>query len=154
MRKRKEKEDSKLTVKEPAVPYAVMTPTIAGIAPAGSFDFPKSKIDPSTLDYLRKLGFTKVMIAKMLELHISTYNRWESKGEYRFSRLQTKYIVDILQIARDGERVFGSTETFRQWLHSSNAALDNEQPFLLLQDPFDLELVRDALSSLSWGAPF
>lgn len=90
-------------------------------------------------------------VAEFLDVDESTVSRWKTKGA-DIGSLRTKAIVDIDGIIAKGVRVFGSEDSFKDWLNSSNYSLGDQKPIELLKNPYGVEMVEEAIDGLSWGA--
>lgn len=97
------------------------------------------------------LGYTQHDVADVMEVDPSTLSRWK-KEDKTLTRLLSKNIKDMDKIIAKGIRIFGSEDQFREWLHTTNHALGNQKPAILMRNPYDLERVGDALEAMSWGS--
>lgn len=96
------------------------------------------------------LGFNQQEMSNILEVNASTLSRW-SKGDKPIGKLRSKTIYDIDRVITKGIRIFGSENSFKQWLNTSNYALGDKKPVDLLKDPYGIEWVDNAVEALSWG---
>jgi putative toxin-antitoxin system antitoxin component (TIGR02293 family) len=97
------------------------------------------------------LDYKQKDIAQFLDVNESTISRWKSK-DAEIGSLRTKTIIDIDEIIAKGVRIFGSEESFKDWLNTSNYALGDQKPIELLKNPYGVEMVEEAIDALSWGA--
>lgn len=89
-------------------------------------------------------------IAQFLDVNESTISRWKTKDS-DIGSLRSKTIIDVDEIIAKGVRTFGSEESFKEWLNTSNYALGDQKPIELLKNPYGVEMVEEAIDGLSWG---
>lgn len=89
-------------------------------------------------------------VAQFLDVDSSTISRWKTKGT-DIGALRTKAILDVDEIIAKGVRVFGSEDSFKEWLNTTNHALGDQKPIELLKNPYGVEMVEEAIDALSWG---
>ncbi len=99
-------------------------------------------------DYLH---FNQADTAKVFGVNESTISRWQKTPAIQLDKLKSRLIYEIDAVLQEGYSLFGSSESLQQWLNDENEALGNKKPADLLKDPYKVELVEEALQSLSWG---
>ena len=104
-----------------------------------------------TSDIFEYLAFTQADIAEVLEVDPSTLFRWK-KDQKKLSKVLTKTILDMDKVIAKGVRIFGSEEALSVWLHTPNSSLGQQKPASLLKNPYQIELVDQAMEAMSWGA--
>jgi len=97
------------------------------------------------------LGYSQHEVAELMEVDPSTLSRWKKEDKI-LTRLLTKNIMDMDKIVFKGVRIFGSEALFSGWLHTSNVSLGDRIPADMMRDPYGVELVEEALESMSWGS--
>jgi putative toxin-antitoxin system antitoxin component (TIGR02293 family) len=98
------------------------------------------------------LGYNQKEVAEILEINASTIYRWKkSKKSEPLGKLQSKVILQIDEIIAKGIKIFGSEEGFKVWLDMPNYALGDIKPIELLKDPYNIEIVDNAIEAMSWG---
>lgn len=98
----------------------------------------------------RVTPFTESEWATILELSTKTLNRYKMENRY-FKTLHSEKIMELAEVTREGVEIFGNTELFKQWLHTSNYALGNKKPLDLLKDSYGKELVLAELTHIHHG---
>lgn len=111
----------------------------------GTMSFSETKVLFDFLDY------SQHDVAEVMEVDPSTLFRWK-KEDKLLTRLLTKTIKDMDKVIAKGVRIFGAEALFSEWLHTQNHALGHKNPADLMKDPYGLELVDQALESMSWGS--
>jgi putative toxin-antitoxin system antitoxin component (TIGR02293 family) len=96
------------------------------------------------------LGYSQHEVAELMEVDPSTLSRWKKEDKI-LTRLLTKSIMGMDKIVFKGVRIFGSESLFSDWLHTSNVSLGDRIPADMMRDPYGVELVEEALESMSWG---
>ena len=96
------------------------------------------------------LGYNQKEAATFLEVDPGTISRWK-RSKNMIGQLRSKNLMDVDQIIAKGIRIFGSEESFREWLNTSNYALGDVAPVELLKSPYGVEQVEEAVDALSWG---
>ncbi|MHA7129567.1 antitoxin Xre/MbcA/ParS toxin-binding domain-containing protein [Algoriphagus namhaensis] len=97
------------------------------------------------------LEYTHADVAEVLEVDPSTLFRWK-KDQKKLSKVLTKTILDMDKVIAKGIRIFGSEEALSVWLHTPNSSLGQQKPATLLKNPYQIELVDQAMEAMSWGA--
>ncbi|HEA28401.1 MAG TPA: DUF2384 domain-containing protein [Leeuwenhoekiella sp.] len=97
------------------------------------------------------LGYNQLELSQFLDVNPSTISRWKSQDS-NLGSLRSKNIVEVDKIIAKGVRIFGSEIGFQEWLQTTNTALGDQKPWDLLKNPFDVEVVNNALEALSWGS--
>jgi putative toxin-antitoxin system antitoxin component (TIGR02293 family) len=101
------------------------------------------------------LGYSQKEVAEVLEVNASTLSRWnKNKKDNPMGKLQSKIVNQIDEIIAKGVALFGSQETFKQWLETPNFGLGGQKPLDMLKDPYALEKVEESLEAMSWGNVF
>lgn len=95
------------------------------------------------------LEFELDTMAKLLEVSPRTVQRWE--GDTLIGKLAGKHVIDLDRLINRGVEVFGSEESFKDWLNQRNIALGDQRPIKLLAQPYGIELVEDAVDALDYG---
>lgn len=109
--------------------------------------FKFSEVEPM-IDFL---DFNQKESAAFLEVDPGTISRWR-KSPKLIGRLRSKNLLNIDEIIAKGVRIFGGEESLKEWLNTTNYALGDIAPIELLKDPYGVELVEEAIESLSWGS--
>lgn len=98
------------------------------------------------------LGYSQKEVAEVLEIDTSTISRWNKlQKDELLGKFQSKAIRHIDEIIAKGIKIFDSEENFKVWLNTPNYGLGEIKPIELLKDPYEIELVDNALEAMSWG---
>jgi len=88
-------------------------------------------------------------IAEVLPVTERTIQRYTPKKH--FNRAVSEQILQLATVAARGTEVFGSRESFLEWMSMPNAALANKKPIGLINTKFGAELVLDELGRIEHG---
>jgi putative toxin-antitoxin system antitoxin component (TIGR02293 family) len=102
----------------------------------------------SMTSLITKTGFSEHEITGALPVSERTVQREKKKGT--FNPLISERLIVLADLFSRGEEVFGSSEKFREWMHSSNHAL-GEVPMRLLDTSPGIEMIRDELVRIEHG---
>ena len=85
-------------------------------------------------------------------LHITerTLQRYK-KDNKKFEPIHAERILEIAQLQKRGEGVFGSIENFEQWLNSKIIALGGIKPKELLDNSFGIAVLNQELTRIEHG---
>lgn len=144
--KRSGKVVSKIVVKGPQT-YFLKRPTAKEMAKLAISELTFAQISP----IIEFFDFKQKDVAEFLDVNESTVSRWRTKDS-DIGSLRTKNVIDVDEIIAKGVRIFGSEESFKEWLNTSNYALGDQKPIELLKNPYGVEMVEEAIDGLSWGA--
>jgi len=136
-----------ITVKETAVKYDVSTEndfTMArkaheGVQAAAFFDL------------ITISGLTHQELASLLDLSFKTIQRYQ-KEKKKLNALNSEQLLKLIAIYQKAEEVFGDVSSFDRWLRKPAAGLGNIIPFKFLQTPGGIDLIRDELYRIEYGA--
>lgn len=88
--------------------------------------------------------------AKFLHISDRTMQRYK-KEKKRFSSIYAEKIIEITMLQRFGISVFGSEDSFAQWMELKNIALGGEKPKDMLDSTFGITLIKDELGRIEHG---
>ncbi|MDQ3392987.1 MAG: DUF2384 domain-containing protein [Bacteroidota bacterium] len=98
------------------------------------------------------LGYNQKEVADALDLNPSTLSRWKrNEKNETLGKLQSKFVSEIDEVIAKGVKLFGSEDNFKVWINSPNYALGDVKPIELLKNPYEIEVVNNALEAISWG---
>jgi len=100
---------------------------------------------------LKVSGLTKIMLAQLLEISPKTLNTYFIKGKKIPVRI-TEHILRLTILFEKGIELFDTEENLTQWMHSPSYGLGRMQPFSLINSIAGVELVRDELFRIEFGA--
>ena len=96
-------------------------------------------------------GLTKIMLAQLLEISPKTLNTYCMTGKKIPVRI-TEHILRLTFLFEKGIELFGTEENLTQWMHAPSYGLGHMQPFSLINSIAGIELVRDELLRIEFGA--
>jgi putative toxin-antitoxin system antitoxin component (TIGR02293 family) len=99
---------------------------------------------------LKLSPFTKQEWADFLGLSIKTFQRAEADNKI-LKPIHTEKILELSEVIEKGKEIFGSMDTFKQWLSTPSFALGNKSPKELLSNSFGKELVMEELINIDQG---
>jgi putative toxin-antitoxin system antitoxin component (TIGR02293 family) len=73
------------------------------------------------------------------------------KGEELFDVTISEKLISLAEVYTHGFDVFGSENTFIEWLNAPNRALGMVTPFSLLQTQYGRQEVQNVLGRIEWG---
>lgn len=95
------------------------------------------------------LALNSTELAKLLPVTGRTIQR---KGPDDFlSSAVSEQIILISKLIDKGKETFGNLEIFREWLKTTNTALNGYKPLQLLDTTIGIQLVEDVLMRISYG---
>ena len=88
---------------------------------------------------------------EILNISSKTLQRYSQDAKHFFKPIQSEKIIEIAEVSRLGQDVFGDNERFKAWLNTPNYALGNQLPLELLKDSYGKELVMNELVRINYG---
>lgn len=88
--------------------------------------------------------------AEILNISTKTLQRIKTSQE-RFKPLQSEKIIEIAEVTKLGNEVFGDPDKFGLWLETPNFALGNLKPIDLLRNSYGKEMVMGELTRMEYG---
>ncbi|WP_340105536.1 type II RES/Xre toxin-antitoxin system antitoxin [Rhodohalobacter sp. 8-1] len=142
-----EKTGKPLTVQETAVKYQVSATNEfetakharTGLSVSAFFDL----IDVS--------GLSNQELSSILDLSFKTIQRYQKEGK-KLNAMNSEQLLKLIGLYQKAEEVFGDIGSFNRWLRKPAAGLENEHPFTFLQTSGGIDLVRDELLRIEYGA--
>ncbi|MFT3674555.1 MAG: DUF2384 domain-containing protein [Chitinophagaceae bacterium] len=98
----------------------------------------------------RFLGISrKAMAEEVLDVSVKTLER--KSATERFNKKISSHAIEIAKIMEHAYQVFGSEEKARHWFTTPNRALNNKQPYQLLDTFTGISMVNDVLVRIEEG---
>jgi putative toxin-antitoxin system antitoxin component (TIGR02293 family) len=88
--------------------------------------------------------------ADYLDISRKSLIRYQNQDK-AFKPIHTEKIIELAEVTKIGQEVFGNDEKFRLWLETPNFALGNLKPFDLLKDSYGKELLIAELTRIEHG---
>ena len=128
-----------ILVEEQLMEYQVVERSIAGI-PVQQLSKVSDKYAISISDWSEIMGISTKSIQRY------------QQQENILSATQTEFVLKIEQLYHIGKEVFGSTESFKLWLHKPAYGLGNKIPAKILNTISGINLVINQLKRIAHGA--
>lgn len=142
-----EKANKSLTAQEMAVKY--------NISATNEFETAKharTGINVSAFFDLKNIsGLSNQELSSILDLSFKTIQRYQ-KERKKLNAMNSEQLLKLIGLYQKAEEVFGDINSFNRWLRKPAAGLGNEQPFSFLQTSGGVDLVRDELLRIEYGA--
>ncbi len=94
--------------------------------------------------------FTLKDWSKFLHITERTIQRYK-KEKKNFEPIQSERIIEIAKLQSKGISVFGSAQSFNQWLNSKIVALGGLKPIEYLDSSFGVDILMDELGRIEHG---
>ena len=119
--------------------------------------------DPAARYYAASKGITKsdfLVIVSRTGMNLTQFSALlpvtrrtieKVKDEELLSPLVSDRVLQIASLFNHGMSVFGSTSSFRDWLHTSLIALGSQKPIDFIDNDTGISLVRDLLGRIEHG---
>lgn len=101
-------------------------------------------------DMVSVTGLSREELAGLLDVSFKTVQRY-SKENKRLSVLNSEQLLRLVRLYALGEEVFGSVEAFDRWLRKPAIAFGGQRPFVFLQSPGGIDLVKELLHRIEHG---
>jgi len=112
----------------------------------------RSGIPYSLFDLIQNYTpFTETEWAEFLSLSTKSLQRYKISSHHHFKPGHSEKIIEVAEVTKIGQDIFGSMEKFRLWLITPNYALGNFEPIDLLKDSYGKELVINELTRINYG---
>ncbi|NBC66004.1 MAG: DUF2384 domain-containing protein [Bacteroidetes bacterium] len=95
--------------------------------------------------------FTNQELAGLLNVSFKTIQRYEKEGKH-LSAQNSEQLLKIIALYQNAEHVFGSLESFNRWLRKPAPGLGGHKPFSLMQTSGGIDLVREEIIRIEFGA--
>jgi putative toxin-antitoxin system antitoxin component (TIGR02293 family) len=107
-------------------------------------------ISKKSLDHLiAQIGYSISDIASVL--HVSDRNLRRYEPQEKLNAEQSERLVEMAKLYAKGEDVFGSIDTFNEWMNSEILALGNQTPKSFLDTSLGIQLLMKELSRIEHG---
>ncbi len=97
------------------------------------------------------LPFSESDWASYLNLSTKTLQRHKDDSTAYLKPIHTEKVIELAEVAHEGEKVFDSTQQFYLWLNTPSFALGNLKPIELLKDSYGKEMVMAELNRIEQG---
>ena len=87
---------------------------------------------------------------KFLHLTDRTLQRY-NKAQKSFEDIHAQRILQVAKFQSRGKEIFGSVQSFGQWMNGKNVALGGLLPIDLVSNSFGLTMLNDELTRIEYG---
>jgi len=136
-----------ITVQETAVKYGVSTDSEYTMVKKAQAGLQVSAF----FDLAHISGLTNQELSSLLDLSFKTIQRYQ-KEEIKLNALNSEQLLKLISLYQHAEEVFGEIVSFDRWLRKPAGGLGNSIPFKFLQTPGGIDLIRDELYRIEFGA--
>jgi putative toxin-antitoxin system antitoxin component (TIGR02293 family) len=110
----------------------------------------RNGISKKSLDNLiTQIGYSITDIASVL--HVSDRNLRRYQPKEKLNTEQSERLVEIARLYAQGELVFGSIDTFNQWMNTPILSLGNQTPRSFLDTSLGIQLLMKELGRIEHG---
>jgi putative toxin-antitoxin system antitoxin component (TIGR02293 family) len=110
----------------------------------------RNGISKKSLDHLiSQIGYSITDIASVLHISDRNLRRYEPKD--KLGPEQSERLVEIAKLYAKGEEVFGSINSFNQWMNAEILALGNLTPKSFLDTSIGIQLLGKELGRIEHG---
>lgn len=106
----------------------------------------------SFFDIAADSGFSIHRLASFLHTSLKTLQRY-LKEHHLLDAAAGEHLLRIRNLYELGNKVFGNTAAFEQWLEKSSVGLRNQKPIELMPLPGGVQLIHEELLRTAWGYP-
>ena len=136
-----------LSVQEAVTKYGVPIDNDFQMAQKARSGLPASAF----FDLVNVSGFGNQELSSILDLSFKTIQRYQ-KEEKKLNALNSEQLLKLIGLFQKAEEVFSDIKSIDRWLRKPAAGLGNNIPFSFLQTPGGIDLVRDELLRIEYGA--
>jgi putative toxin-antitoxin system antitoxin component (TIGR02293 family) len=101
-------------------------------------------------DMITVANYDKDFAADLLDVSYKTITRYQKENK-KLSPLQSEFILKTIVLYNKGEKVFGSSESFTQWLKKPAFGLGNRTPTTFITTVTGINYILDELNRIAHG---
>lgn len=147
MKKKQENNNKQNLVREVAVKYEVNEENQFSLVSKAQSGLPASAF----FDLQEITEFSNQELSELLNVSFKTIQRYEKEGKH-LSAQNSEQLLKIITLYQKAEDVFGSLESFNRWLRKAAPGLGGHTPFSLMHTSGGIDLVREELIRIEFGA--
>lgn len=147
MKKNQENNNEQNLVRDVAVKYEVNEENQFSLVNKAQLGLPASAF----FDLQEITDFSNQELSELLNVSFKTIQRYE-KEEKHLSAQNSEQLLKIIALYQKAEEVFGSLESFNSWLRKPAVGLGGHKPFSLMNTSGGIDLVREELIRIEFGA--
>ena len=97
----------------------------------------------------QNLAINQIELFKILPISLRTWQRYTD--EQLLPQDVTERALQIANLYKQGEDVFGNPEKFKGWMNHPSPVFAGKKPIDLLDTQFGFQAVQDELTRIDWG---
>jgi putative toxin-antitoxin system antitoxin component (TIGR02293 family) len=101
-------------------------------------------------DMLAVANYDKDYAADLLDVSYKTITRYQKENK-KLSPLQSEFILKTIVLYNKGEKVFGSNESFTNWLNKPAFGMGNRVPKTFITTVTGINYILDELNRIAHG---
>lgn len=101
-------------------------------------------------DMLTVANYDKDYAADLLDVSYKTITRYQKENK-KLSPLQSEFILKTIVLYNKGEKVFGTHESFANWLNKPAFGLGNRRPNTFITTVTGINYILDELNRIAHG---
>lgn len=102
-------------------------------------------------DLIKISGLSNEELAGLLDLSYKSIQRYKKEGK-KLNAQNSEQLLKMIALYQKAEEVFGDLESFNRWLRKPAAGLGNRVPMQFLQTSGGIDLIREELLRIEYGA--
>lgn len=106
---------------------------------------PKKALD----NLIHVTGISNTDMSQIIGTSDRTLRRYTSKQ--KLNPGQSERVIELAKVYSRGEEVFGSMESFKEWMNSTVLALGNKKPKEFLDTSLGIDMLMDELGRIEHG---
>lgn len=102
-------------------------------------------------EIIRVSALSKNQLAAFIDTTPKTIDNYRLR-RHKLGRTESEHLLQLMALYKKGQEIFGSAETFNQWLKQPASGLGSIVPFDLLYTQGGINLVMEELLRIEYGA--
>jgi putative toxin-antitoxin system antitoxin component (TIGR02293 family) len=102
-------------------------------------------------DLLEISELTSSELSSLLNVSYKTMQRYQKENK-KLSALNSEQVLKMIALYQKAEEVFGDLSSFNRWLRKPARGLGEQQPLQFMQTPGGIDLIREELLRIEFGA--
>lgn len=111
---------------------------------------PETMYATSFNDMLAVANYDKEYAADLLDVSYKTITRYQKENK-KLSPLQSEFILKTIVLYNKGEKVFGTNESFTNWLNKTAFGMGNRVPNTFITTVTGINYILDELNRIAHG---
>jgi putative toxin-antitoxin system antitoxin component (TIGR02293 family) len=102
-------------------------------------------------DLLDISELTSSELSSLLNVSYKTMQRYQKENK-KLSALNSEQVLKMIALYQKAEEVFGDLSSFNRWLRKPALGLGGQDPLQFMQTPGGIDLIREELLRIEFGA--